>query len=205
MNIEQLAASVRQALNDRDQRIARLESVIASLKAGARPVEEEIDSIPGRRIPMHPTQTLAFTATDDNTRATALSFKLSQDGPFIMTCYPVVTWRVSAPSTATTFGRWRPVYSWDVPTQQEGATEWINISWELVDTGPQQNFQDNALPPFFSRLDKLMPLAKPCMFAPLSVIQFVPTFNDITFSAASTATTGGTLVVSLIGYRIFNR
>lgn len=201
--IDQLAANVRKALDASASRVARLEEELAAFRATTKSAEDEIESIPGRRIPMHPTQTVAFTASDADTRGSALQFKLSQDGPFIMTHYPVVAWRVSLPSNATNYGQWRPVYHWPLPTQSV-TSDFISISWEMIDQGPQQNFQDNAMPPIFSRPDRLVPLPRQCKFAPLSVVHVIPTYHDINFNSGGTATTGGTLVVTLIGYRIFN-
>ena len=169
-------------------------------------ITHELDSIPGRRIFFSLSATLAFTAADAGTRGTAMNFLVSQDGPYVMTHYPMAIWRPSAPANATNFGNWFPVASWPLPTQQVvvAGADRIDLSYEFVSGGSQRNFQNLPAAPLLSRPDNLIPLPVPTLFAPNDVIQFTPTFEAITFGAPAVATTGGTLVVTLPGYRIVN-
>lgn len=182
------------------QKVAELEQALKSPRSEA----DEIEAIPGRRIFYHLVGSVDFTAASAGTRGTPIQFLVSQDGSFIQTHYPVAIWRPSTPSNATNFGRWRPVYSWPLPTQELGG-DIIDISYEIIDAGAQRNFQNQALPPLLSRPDALLPLPKETLFTPNATIQFVPTFEAINFDgAASVPTTGGTLVVALPGYRCVN-
>lgn len=183
------------------QKLTELEDALK----GPRSLADEIESIPGRRIFYHFVGTLDFTAASAGLRGQPIQFLVSQDGAFIQTHYPIAIWRPSAPSSATNFGRWRPVYSWPLPTQEVGG-DVIDISYEIIDAGAQRNFQNQAVPPLLSRPDALLPLPKETLFAPNATIQFVPTFEAINFdAAAATPTTGGTLVVALPGYRCVNQ
>lgn len=168
-------------------------------------ITEEIDSIPGRRIFYNLNGVQTFTAANATTlgqRGQPINFLVSQDGPFIMCFEPEALWMPSAPDTTPNFGRWRPVFSYPLPDQVVD-TDIIDISWELVDTGSQRNFQNLPSPPSFSRPDLLIPLAVPTLFAPNTTIQFFPTFNDITFSGdPENPPTDGLLWVRLPGYRI---
>ena len=198
----QTAAFIRKALGGLQQQIDELRQA-----HGNRGPQDEIDSIPGRRIAYTLVGTQDFTTTQDNTRAGAINMQISQDGPFVMTHYPVAMWRPSLPTNATNFGKWRPVYTWPLEAQQITAagtlTDVIDISYEIVDGGSQRNFQNLAAPPILSRPDELHRLPCPTMFAPNSTVQFFPTYNDIAFGGA-VATTTGTLVVGLPGYRVVN-
>ncbi len=167
-------------------------------------ITAELDSIDGRRIFYMLNGTQSFTVSDDGNRGQPINFLVSQDGPFVMTHFPMVTWKPNAPSNATNFGRWRPVSSWPLPDQALNA-DTIDISYEMVDGGSQRNFQNlpsGAGP--FSRPDNFVPVPVPTLFAPNTTIQFFPTYEDISFDAAGTPTTGGLLSVVLPGYRIVN-
>jgi hypothetical protein len=167
-----------------------------------RSITEEIDAIPGRRIEYRLVGRVSFDITNDGQRGTPVNFLVSQDGPFIMTHYPLVMWKPSAPTTATQFGEWRTVVSAPLPTQQVGGDR-IDLSYELIDGGSQRNFQNEAAPPSFSRPDNLVPLPVPTLFAPNTTVQFFPTYENIFFDpAATTPTTAGLLVVSLPGYKV---
>lgn len=170
-----------------------------------RSITHELDSIPGRRIFYNFAGVLSFDATDDGQRAQPINFLVSQDGPYVMTHYPLVVWKPSEPTTADNFGRWRPVSSWPLPDQVIDGDR-IDLSYEIIDAGSQRNFQNlasGAGP--FSRPDLMMPLPVPTLFAPNTTIQFFPTFEDIAFDAgAAIPTTAGIVSVTLPGYRIVN-
>lgn len=167
-----------------------------------RSITAEIDSIPGRRIFYNLVAVLPFTIAQNGLRGQPMPFNVSQDGPFIMTHYPLVMWAPNAPDTAVNFGRWRPVYTWPLPDQVVDA-DIIDISWEFSDSGGQRQYQNLAAPPLFSTPDNALPLPVPTIFSANTVIQFTPTFNDITFSG-DPAPTSGLLVVALPGYKVAN-
>lgn len=206
MTNEQVFARLFAENRDLKRMVAEARSEYAAfLKAcqnTPRSITAEIDSIPGRRIYYNLNQVATFTAADAGLRGAPLNFLVSQDGPFIMTHYPLVMWKSSAPDNATDFGRWRPISSWPLPDQVLD-TNIIDLSYEIVDGGSQRNFQNLPNPPMFCTPDTSLPLPVPTLFAPNSVIQFFPTFEAITFGG-STATTAGILSVSLPGYRIVN-
>lgn len=195
MDNEQL----RKILNSHKSTIESLLAKVSLLERG-KSLEDEIESIKGRRIFYNLVGQQTFSSTNDGTRGNPINMLVSQDGPFVMMGYPLVMWRSSGPSNATDFGRWRPVSTFPLPTQQL-TTNFVDISWELTDGGSQRNFQNLAVPPLFSRPDAILPLPKPTLFAPNTTIQFIPTYQDILFAGA-TPTTEGTLVVALPGYRI---
>lgn len=162
---------------------------------------EVLDSIDGRRLFYSLVGTQDFTATNDGQRGQPINFLVSQDGIFVMTHYPMVSWRSSLPTNATDFGRWRPVSSWPLPDQVLD-TCIIDISYEMLDGGSQRNFQNLPVAPgLISSANNMIPLPVPTPFAPNTTIQFVPTYENILFGD-STPTTQGTLVVTLPGYRI---
>lgn len=175
-----------------------------ALEDQPRSITHELDSIPGRRIFYYLNGTLDFDATVNGQRAQPINFPVSQDGPYVMTHLPMVTWRPIAPATATNFGIWRPVSTWPLPDQVVDGDR-IDLSWEFSDGGSQRNFQNLPTGPMFSRPDNLVPLPVPTLFAPNTVIQFIPTFERILFDAtAEIPTTQGRLIVDLPGYRIVN-
>ena len=204
----QLAAIIRQLTAQaraQEQIIASLRSDVAALKAVPRSPEEEIDAIPGRRIAFAFTQTQTFTSSQAKTRYNPLAFTVSQDGPFVLTHYPVAMWKPTAPSTATNYGQWQPVMYGFLPTQAIGNLDYVWLSYELIDTGAQRALQDNAVSAgLLSHPTEMMRLPVPTLFAPNSTIQFIPTYEQIAFGTPTTATTGGTLAVSLPGYKIVN-
>ena len=114
-------------VNDLTQRIGQLQS---------RPttVQEEIDAQPGRRIESVLSGEVTFTAADVGQRANPIVIQVSQDGPFVMTHYPMVVWYATAPTNTTNFNRWRPVNSAYLPTQQV-TTDFIDLKYELNDGG----------------------------------------------------------------------
>lgn len=212
MDMSQLQQFVSKVAGAQRKIQAQLAEVMAEYKAYRkaceaipRSITQEIDSIPGRRIFYNLTGVQTFTTTQNGNRGNAIAFDVSQDGPFVMTHYPLAVWRPSAPSNATNFGRWRPVSDWPLPDQVLD-TDIINLSYELVDAGSQRNFQNAASGAGpFSRPDNFVPLPVPTLFAPNSTIQFYPTYEDILFSSTpATPTTAGVLAVALPGYRIVN-
>lgn len=209
-NEKRLAVFVRQlakeqaTLKQQNQKILdRYEEFVKACEDQPRSITQEIDSIAGRRIFYNLVGSVSFTAAQDGTRGAPVQFLVSQDGPFIQTHYPVVIWRPNAPDTATNFGRWRPIYSWPLPDQVLDE-DIIDISYEMIDSGSQRNFQNEPAPPMLSRPDLAIPLPVPTLFAPNTTIQFFPTYENILFSAPAVPTTGGRLIVKLPGYRIVN-
>ena len=208
----QLASIIRQmqAENARlRQDVSSLASTVAELNKRPRAVEDEINSIPGRRVVYTLSGNQDFTSTQDGTRGAAISMLVSQDGPFIMTHYPVIMWRPSLPSTATNLGRWRPISSWQLLDQEAAATggvtsDYIDISYELVDGGSQRNLQNLIVTPgLLSSGHGLELLPVPTLFAPNTIVQAFITYHNILLGG-STATTTGTLQIDLPGYRIAN-
>lgn len=197
----QISAVIRQALTPLHQRISMLES---SNAGKAMTWQEELDCIPGRRIDFALVGTQDFTSANNGLRGQAISFLVSVDGPFILTHRPVAVWKPTTPSDATNFGKWRPVSSFPLPTQDDvTATDIINISYEISDTGPTRGLQNDSVPGvMLSNPDQLEKLPMPTKFEPNSTIQFTPIYEDIEFNASGTATTGGRLVVVLPGYKI---
>ena len=181
----------------------KYEELVQACEDQPRSITQEIDSIPGRRIFYTLSDRISFTDALAGMRGLPLTFLVSQDGPFIMTHYPWVSWKPNAPDTATNFGAWRPVSTWPLPDQVLD-TDLIDVSYEIIDSGSQRNFQNEAVGPIFSRPDNLIPLPVPTLFAPNSTIQFFPTYERIVFSSGGTATTSGEFVVGLPGYRIVN-
>ncbi len=182
--------------------IQQQQAQIQSLMSRPRTITEEIDRIPGRRIETVLSGEVAFDSNDEGNRGNPILIQVSQDGPFIMTHYPMALWRPSAPSNTTNLDRWRPVSSFPLPDQVVD-TDIIDIMYELADGGSQRNFQNAPRGPLFSRPDNLVPCAVPTLWAPNAAIQFTPTYLSFTFDSG-TAPTAGILHVDFIGYRIVN-
>lgn len=203
--MSQIEAALR-VLNARSaaqqKHIEQLTAALNELMSRPRTITEEIDQIPGRRIDTIFSGEVTFDATAEGTRGNPVLVQISQDGPFVMTHYPMVLWRPSAPTTATNFGRWRPVTTFPLPDQVVDA-DIIDIMYELADGGNQRNFQNAPRGPVLSRPDNIVPLACPTLWAPNSAIALTPTYNNILFDGA-TPPTQGTLHVDFIGYRIVN-
>jgi hypothetical protein len=182
--------------------------LLRQLESQPRSITEEIDSIPGRRIFYNFVDRIDFTLAQDGLRGEPLNFLVSQDGPYIATHYPMVVWNPNSPDTASNFGQWSPPSSWPLPTQQNAFQDRIDLSYEMVDGGSQRNFQNASAGPLFSRPDNAIPLPVPTLFAPNSVIQFFPTYETIFFDPSVVGnripTTGGSLVVTIPGYKIVN-
>jgi hypothetical protein len=198
------------AVNGLTQQLKEARAEIEMLKASARPltVQEEIDKIPGRRVWYNYVGSVNFTATQRGTRGEPIIIEsISQDGPFIQTAYPLVVWKPVTPdggAAPTNLGRWRPVYSWPLPTQELGG-DIIDISWEVQDGGPNRDFQNAPVPPIFTRSDVVQPLPVPVLWTPNSSIKFTPTYEAINFDdTVDEATTEGVLRVVMPGYKICN-
>jgi hypothetical protein len=212
--VEAIIRQLRQVAARQEQQLATLQSQIAELQKRPRSITEEIDAIPGRRIVYTLSGEQSFTSSQDGVRGNPVSMLVSQDGPFVMTHYPLIMWYPNAPSTATNFGRWRPISSWPLPNQQNATAatnadstvlDVIDISFEIVDGGSQRNFQNLTVAPgLLSRPDNLVPLPVPTLFAPNTTVQVIVTYNNILFSSANTPPTGGNLHIDLPGYRIVN-
>jgi hypothetical protein len=183
-------------------RMAALEDHLREALSRPRSPTEMIDAIPGRHIESVLSGTVDFDINSNHQKGTPITIQVSQDGPFVMTHYPMVLWSVTAPNTATDFGIWRPVSTFPLPTQVV-STDIIDLLYEIIDGGAQRNFQNNPRGPLFSRPDALQPLPMPTLWAPNSTIQFVPTYQNISFGG-STPATAGRLHVDLPGYRIVN-
>lgn len=189
-------AQLRQVLD-------KYEEFVRACEDQPRSITQEIDSIPGRRIFYTLNARQAFTIAQNGLRGAAMAFLVSQDGPFIATHYPIAAWLPNAPANATNFGAWRPVATWPLPDQVLD-TDLIDLSYEVVDSGSQRNFQNEPTGPMFSRPDNLIPLPVPTLFAPNTTIQVVPTYERISFNTGGTPTTGGSLYIGFPGYRIVN-
>ncbi len=203
-----MARKLREVQGQYAELFSRYDELVRVAAQEPRTITEEIDATPGRRIFYNLTKRQSFTIAQNGLRGNPLTYTLSQDGAFIATHYPMVMWKPNAPANATNFGRWSPVGSWPLPTQQITAFDIIDLSYEVVDSGSQRNFQNEASGPVFSRPDNLVPLPVPTLFSPASVIQFFPTFERIFFAAqqqGDIATTGGQLVVTFPGYRVVNQ
>lgn len=200
------AAAIRK-LSDRFQAgqvtlLSSIAKLIDRLEQHPPSITDAIDALEGRRIEYRFSSTQTFTIDNDGNVGLPVTFNVSQDGPFIMTHYPLVLWKPSAPTNATNFGRWRPVTSFPLPDQVID-TDIIDLSYELKDGGSDRNLQSAPSGPVFSRPDNFVPLPVPTMFATAAQITFTPYYNRITFDGA-TPPTEGTLQVDLIGYRIVN-
>lgn len=209
MSLEQNLQKISAALRVLDKRSMQLQGVVqqqaallAELQSRPRTITEEIDQIPGRRIETVLSGEVTFAASDEGKRGNPVLIQVSQDGPFVMTHYPMVLWRPTAPTNATNYERWRPVSTYPLPDQVVD-TDIIDLMYELQDGGSQRNFQNAPRGPLLSRPDNVIPCAVPTLWSPNSAIGFYPTYNKFTWDG-STPPTEGTLHVDLIGYRIVN-
>lgn len=205
--MDQIAALHRQiaALRANQEKQA---AALAELVRRPRNVMEEIDAIPGRRInfTLSGQMTNGFTTSQDGQKGAPISMQVSQDGSFVWTHYPIVTWWPNLPTNATNFQRVQPVQSTPLPTQSMANLDFIDILYEVEDAGSNRKFQSNPVSGHtLSRPDHWVPLPVPTIFAPAAQILFTVTFLNIAFSAATaTPTTGGMLQVDFPGFRIVN-
>lgn len=197
--VRQLIAN-QQAAN---QQISVLQQTIAALASRPRSVQEEIDAIDGRRIESTLDGEITFTAANVGGRLTPIQLPVSQDGPFVQTHYPMALWRPSAPNTATNLGKWMPVTSFPLPTQQN-TPDIIDILYEMEDGGNQRQFQNAPRGPLLSRPDNIVPCPIPTLWSPNTNIRFIATLCAVTWDHSAVAPTEGTLHVTIPGYRIVN-
>jgi len=190
------------AIQNLQSQVAQLIQVVNAQQSRPRSIQEEIDAINGRRIESTIGGEVTFTANDVGQRATPIVIPVSQDGPFIMTHYPLVLWRPTAPDNATNLNRWRPVSTFPLPDQVVD-TDIIDILYELNDGGSQRFMQNTPRGPLFSRPDNIVPTPIPTLWPANASIVFQPTYLALTWNG-TTPPTQGTLHVDLIGYRIVN-
>lgn len=203
--IRQLVEKQRRMETQHQMILGKYEEFIKACEDQPRSITQEIDSIPGRRIFYTLSDRIDFDDTQNGLRGTPLTYLISQDGPFIATHYPMAIWKPTAPAAADNFGMWSPVSAWPLPAQQLANQDIVNLSYEVVDSGSQRNFQNEAVGPIFSRPDNLIPLPVPTLFAPNTVIQLFPTYERIFFDPdAQIPTTAGQLVIGFSGYKIVN-
>jgi hypothetical protein len=194
------------SLQDTRNQLAMTQAQLADAASRPRTITEEIDSIPGRRIESIFSGEIEFDITDLSQRGQPIIIQISQDGDFIMTHYPMALWYPTAPSNTQNLGRWRPVSSFPLPTQ-EVSGDIIDILYELDDAGSQRFMQNNPRGPVLSRPDNIVPCPVPTQWAPNASIKFTPTYNAISFTGSGeepVPPTSGVLHVDLLGYRIVN-
>ena|SRR5574338_141813 len=202
MSTEALIRIQSQRLDKLAQVIGAQQAQINSLIQRPLSVSEQIDRIPGRRIETVLSGEVTFTAANEGQRGNPITIQVSQDGPFIMTHYPMALWRPTLPTNATNYNLWRPVTTFPLPDQVVD-TDIIDIMYELADGGSQRNFQNAPRGPMLSRPDNIVPCPVPTEWAPNSALVFTPTYNKLTWNG-TTPPTQGTLHVDFIGYRIVN-
>lgn len=199
---KQALANQGRAINQQAALIQQLQGALVDMQSRPRSVTEEIDAIEGRRLEGTLSGEIEFDATDEFTRGAPVVMTVSQDGPFVMTHYPLVLWRPSAPDTATNLGRWRPVSTFPLPDQVVD-TDIIDLMYELQDGGSGRLLQNEPRGPMFSRPDNIVPCPVPTLWSSNSTVLFIPTYLAFTWDG-STPPTAGILHVDLIGYRIAN-
>jgi hypothetical protein len=204
MSQHQLEAILRKLSSRQDKLDTDLRGILKACMEAPRSITEEIDALPGRRIFYNLSDEVDFTIEQDGLRGDPLQVLVSQDGPYIMTGYPVLSWRPTAPAGATNFGQWSAIYSWPLPAQDQPLRDSINLSYELIDSGSQRKFDNEPSAPITSRFDSIQPLPVPTLFSPNTVISLFPTYEDIAFAATAVPAVGGTLRLTLPGYRIIN-
>lgn len=203
--LDQMAAALRShkaALSTQGALLNQLVNTVNQLSSRPRSVQEEIDAIEGRRIEGTLSGEVTFTTADVGNRSQPILFQVSQDGPFVMTHYPLAIWRPTAPNNATNLNRWRPVSTFPLPTQVV-STDIIDILYELQDGGSQRLAQNAPRGPLLSRPDNIVPCPIPTLWAANAAIVFQPTYLALTWNS-QVPPTEGTLHVDLIGYRIVN-
>jgi hypothetical protein len=208
---QQQHATALRVMHKRTKRLealtAQMAQALDEISSRPRTVTEEIDSIPGRRIETIFSGEIDFDASDANTRGAPVIILISQDGPFIMTHYPMILWYPTAPDDATNLNAWRPVSSFPLPTQ-EVSGDIIDLKYEINDGGAQRMFQNEPRGPVISRPDNIIPCAVPTEFAPGATINIVPTYMRFLWNGGGgegqVAPTAGILHVDLIGYRCVN-
>lgn len=188
------------------QAVQALMSDVSELRSRPRTIQEDLDSLPGRRMETILSGEIAFTTTDEGKRGLPVVITISQDGPFIQTHWPLILWRPTAPDSTQNLNRWRPVSSFPLPTQ-EVTGDIIDIKYEMFDAGSQREFQNEARGPIISRPDNVVPLPIPTEWSPDASIRIYPTYLNFNFTGSGddpVPPTDGVLYVGLPGYRICN-
>lgn len=201
-NTAALIRSHHAAIQGLQSQVQQLIQALNAQQSRPRSIQEEIDAIEGRRIESTLSGEVTFTAAAVGQRAAPIVFQVSQDGPFIMTHYPLCVWRPTAPTSATNLNRWRPVSTYPLPAQVVN-TDIIDILYELNDGGSQRLGQNEPRGPLLSRPDNIVPCPILTMWSPNAAILFQPTYLALTWNG-TVPPTEGTLHVDLIGYRIVN-
>lgn len=210
MNFQELLAlamGTARKLDAAAGRLIGLEKRVADLAGSKRPlsVEDEINLIPGRRVAYNAVGSVTFVATDTGKAGDPVIIQLSQDGPFIQTGYPFAIWKPTAPTNADNLGRWSPVSTWPLPTQEFTNGDVIDISYDWNDGGSDRAFQTSSVPPVLSRPDVIHPLPQWMLWTPNSTIKITPTYERIVFRTAPTNdTTEGQLFFVCPGFKIAN-
>lgn len=176
------------------------------------PKTENVNNIPGRRMFFTLRGQQTITTANDGLRGQPMFMSVGQDGPFVMTSYPVIMWKPTASeATPLAVGKWRPIASWPLP-DQVSTTNTMDVSYEITDVGPGRNMQGGnasnqvtvpvpVVPSLISRPNNVLPLPLPQVFDANTVIQCVLTFNDMNW----TTLTSAQVRVELPGYKIINR
>lgn len=92
-----------------------------------------IEDIPGKRVPY----TYVAQGTFTTTARTAITFQVSQDGPFVTT-YLTAHWRPTAGANA---GTWRPISQLG-QLYAGAATDGVNFEYEIQAGGADRNWQN---------------------------------------------------------------
>lgn len=183
--------------------LAQAASAIAAWLTDQPPsITDEIDRIPGRRIFTTLTADADFGTTNQGKQGEPLTYQVSQDGPFIMTHYPVAYWQPIEPENASNFLMWRPITHWPLPAQ-EVTGDVISLGYRFYDGGSERFFDNAAVGPIFSRPDNMVPLPVPTHFSTSALISIYPQYGRIQFGG-DTPTTKGRLKIDLPGYRCVN-
>lgn len=202
---DKLAAYLR-GLNAKLQQqgavIVQLQQVVTQLASRPRTIQEEIDSIPGRRIESALVGSVLFDASDEGQRGEPIIIQVPQDGPFIQTHYPLALWFPTAPSNAVNLNRWRPVSTFPLPDQIVD-TDIIDIMYEMQDGGNGRLFQNQPRGVLLSRPDNIVPVPIPTLWSPNTSINFTPTYLSFTWDS-DPEVTQGELHVTIPGYHIVN-
>lgn len=176
------------------------------------PKTENVNNIPGRRCFFTLRGQQTITSSSNGLRGQPIFIPVGQDGPFVLTHFPVIMWKpLTSEAAPLSVGLWRPFASWPLPDQVVDANT-MDISYEITDVGPGRNMQGGwasnnvtepvpVLPSLISRPNNVMILPLPQVFDANSVIQCVITYNDINWTSIDTAT----VRVELPGYKIINR
>lgn len=216
-NVEAVLRTLINQVNKQAALISALEDKLRHQPAALSPTQL-IDSIPGRRVFFTGIQTQTFTTSQNKVAGAGMTIQFSQDGPFIMTHYPLLMWKPTSPSGATLLNQWQPIMTGNLPTQQTNLAagtgtfvlDLVWLSYSMIDSGSGRQLQDangNVPPGLLSLPGQLMPLPVPTLIAPGDTLTLIPFYELIQFANANggTATTGGTLYWMQPGYKVVNQ